>query len=162
MNVDLQPVDLRKRVTVHQQQIRPAIVVEIEKSASPTDEARIPRDAGLHADVLKLALALIPVKRFRLIGKIGAKNREQPFVQIIRRRHPHARQSLAIIVERGAPKQSLVHELPVSLIDIKDGRRLIASYVDIGETVAIKISSKNPERVIPIRLRYSALIRYVA
>jgi hypothetical protein len=41
MDVDLQLVNLRERVTIHPKQIVPAVVVEIEKFASPADETHV-------------------------------------------------------------------------------------------------------------------------
>ncbi len=83
-------------------------------------------------------------------------------MQIVRRGHAHAGQRLAVIVERRAAHQSLVHELPVSLIDVEDRRRLVARHIDVGQPVAVEIAGEHAERVIAIGLRDAAFIGDVA
>ena len=62
LNVNLQAVDLRERVTIYKEQISPAVVVEIEETASPADKTRVLTHAGFNTRILKFSLALIVVK----------------------------------------------------------------------------------------------------
>ena len=45
VDVDLETIDFREHVAVDQQQIFPAVVVEIEEAAAPADEAGVVREA---------------------------------------------------------------------------------------------------------------------
>src|SRR5258706_9892156 len=86
VDVDPQPFDLREHVPVHQQQILPSVVIEIEKPAAPADIARILRDPRRDGRVIEFAAASASIERLPLVGKIAPKNIEPPVAIVIRRR----------------------------------------------------------------------------
>src|SRR5471032_3156280 len=81
-NVDPQPLDFGEYVPVHQQNIFPAIVVEIEKAASPADKTRVARQARGNRGVVELAAAPVVIQGLALVRKIAAEN-IQPAVTVI-------------------------------------------------------------------------------
>jgi hypothetical protein len=77
-------------MSVYQQQIRPAVVIIIEKATAPAYKPRILAHSRIHRGVFKLSLSAIVVKRFQFVGEVGAKNRFHAVVRIIGRRGAHA------------------------------------------------------------------------
>src|SRR5580700_5621620 len=106
MNVDSKPVDFGERVSVDQQQIPPAIVVEIEETAPPTDVAGVARHSCRDGSVVKFAAATAAVQRLPFIGKITAENIEPPVAIVIGRCDTHSGHGLAIVVKGNAAQES--------------------------------------------------------
>src|SRR5882672_931862 len=100
MDVDLQPVHFRECVAVHQQQVFPAVVVEVEKTAAPAYIARVVRHAGGGRDVVELGRAAIAVEGLALIGKVGAKDVGLPIAAKIGGGGAHVGHGFAVFNER--------------------------------------------------------------
>src|SRR5258708_34251921 len=74
MHVETEPVHLRKGMTVHQQQSFVPVVVEIQKSASPANEACVERHAGRNSHIVEFGIAAIAIERLAFVRKIGAED----------------------------------------------------------------------------------------
>src|SRR6185312_5882909 len=74
VNVDVQILYFGEGVTVHEQQIFPAIVIEIEEAGTPADVTRISAESGFKCDVVEDSFSSIAIERFEFIGKIASKN----------------------------------------------------------------------------------------
>src|SRR5947209_4169280 len=72
MDVGVEAVDFREHVPVHNEQVLPAVVIEIEERAAPTHEASVVAKTGGECHVVKLAIAAVVVQRFMLVGEISA------------------------------------------------------------------------------------------
>ena len=119
MNVNLQAIHFRECMAIHQKKIGPSIVIKIEEPAAPADKAGIVSHTGCHCDILKISVALVVIKSFKLIGKIRSENRREPFVKVVACGDTHAGKGLSVIVQGGTTNQRLVHEFAVALIDIE-------------------------------------------
>ena len=119
VDVDLETLDLRKRVAVHQQQILPAVIVEIKKSAAPSHKTRVVRDAGGQSNIIEFRPAPVAIQRLALVGEVAAENVRSPVAVVITRSHAHARHSLAVFVESCAAQDSLLAKGSVAAVDVE-------------------------------------------
>src|SRR6185437_10681848 len=67
MNVDVQFIHFGEGMTVDQEEILPAVVVEVEKAGSPSDVASILAQTGIQRHVIEIAPAAIAVERLKLV-----------------------------------------------------------------------------------------------
>ncbi len=61
MNINSQAVYFRESVSIYQEQIFPAIVVEIKKSRAPTDVTRVVPETGIKRHIVKITFAAVAV-----------------------------------------------------------------------------------------------------
>src|SRR3954454_12416873 len=133
---------------VYQQQVRPAVVIEVKEPASPAYKASVLTQARFHADVFELALATVAVQGFQFVREVGPEDRGQPLMQVVGRRYSHAGHCFAVLVESSSAHQCLVGELSVPQIDVKNGGRLITRDIDVGQPVSVEIRCENAEGVV--------------
>src|SRR5690242_12889785 len=72
----------RINVTVANQNVRPAIVVHIEKSAAPAEKLRVPPESGGESRILERSAADVVIERRGVSRKIGFDD-VQVSVQIV-------------------------------------------------------------------------------
>ena len=106
VDVYVQPVDFREGVAVDEEQVQPAIVVEVQKAAAPADEAGVLAQAGFDRGVLKFPFTSVAIQSFQLIRKVGTKNRGSPLPKVIACRHPHAGECFAALVQSRTAQQA--------------------------------------------------------
>src|SRR5690349_11804458 len=110
-------------MAVHQNQVFPTVVVEIEKCASPADESGIVRHAGAEGGVFELGSSAVTIERLALVGKVGSKDAWEARVVIVGGRGAHARKSLAVFIQGRATEQRLFGEGPIVPVYIEKRRR---------------------------------------
>src|SRR6266702_1061615 len=69
-NHGVQSVHFRERMTVHQQQVLPAVVVKIEKAATPSHVARVVCQTGGRGHIVELPFVPVVIQRLALVGEI--------------------------------------------------------------------------------------------
>src|SRR5260370_17327646 len=61
-------------VSVHQQQVGPAIVIEVEEQGVPSEILGVESQSGGERNVVKCSISVVTIERGSVVGKIGAKN----------------------------------------------------------------------------------------
>lgn len=79
-----------------------------------------------HCDILKISVALVVIKSFKLIGKFILKIEGIPFVKVVACGDTHAEKGLSVIVQGGTTNQRR-SEFAVALIDIESAFDVAAS-----------------------------------
>ena len=112
-----QSVHLRIDVTGNRDQIKPAVVVEIDESISPLQPVqRRQRDAGLVRHIVEVPIAIVAVKRVVLVGKIRDVQRRPAGVHVIAHSNAHASLLRSILAHRGPRLQANLLEFSVTCI----------------------------------------------
>jgi hypothetical protein len=119
MNIDAQPVDLRENMSVYKEQIFPAIVVKIEKTAASADIAGVAPYPGGYGYIIEIPMPAIVIQRLAFIGNITAEHIQLSVAIIVACGNAHSGHRLAVFVERDAAQYCFFGEFPVILIDVK-------------------------------------------
>ncbi len=127
-------------VALRNQQIFPAIIVEIKKTHAPSGVCqRHPREPRLRTHVSKCAVAFVLIKRITLIGQVRNNNIWPPVVIVVRKIDSHARVGTAVNVHRNFGNQSDFFESSVAFIVVQKFHHRIIRKKQIDMTVAIII-----------------------
>ena len=110
--------DLGINVTVADENVRPAIVVHIEKAASPTQILGVGTQPCSEGGIFKVSVTEVVVKRRRISGKVRLYDIQVAVHVVIRRRESHAGPRLAIRTRAG--------------MDAADERDLFAHVMTVG------------------------------
>ena len=105
-------------MAVHQEQILPPVVVEVEKTASPSNEPGIASKPGGKCCIFKIALAHGAIQALALVGEIGAENIDASHRRCNRR--PSRPCPKALCRSHRAPRRedTLFLELAIALVDV--------------------------------------------
>ena len=109
-------------MAVADQNVGPAVIVEIEKPAAPAQELRVCAQARRECCVFKSGLAKIVIERRGVSREVGFHQVEVSVQIVIGGRNPHPRLRLAIGAQRTTRFQRDVHKFSVLLILIKGTR----------------------------------------
>src|SRR5581483_12213504 len=69
----VQTIHFREDVAVYQQQVLPAIVIEVEKTAAPTDVAGIATETCGGGHVIEVGSAAVSIQRLTLVREIRSE-----------------------------------------------------------------------------------------
>ena len=107
---------------VTDQDVWPAIVVHIKKSAAPAKVLRVRAEAGGKSCIFKIRAAEVVIKRRRVSGEISFNDIEIAVHIVISRGDSHARLRLAIGTEGASGFQRDVHKFAIFLVLIERTR----------------------------------------
>src|SRR6202162_2768339 len=148
--------DLGINVAVADQNIGPAIVVEIEEPATPSQKLRVRAQPRGERGILEVARALIVVERRGVAGEIGLDQIEVSIQIVIRRGNPHAGLRLSVRAQ-GTPRfHGDVFQRSILFFVIESAGSRVISHVNIRPTVIIKIGSEHAQSISPVRAKDSS------
>ena len=147
--------DLRVDVTVGDEDIHPAVVVEVEEVYAEAQILSVDAEAGPDAGVLETA-AVVPVKRRHLLGEVRPHDIQPAVGVVIADAGTHAGERDAILVERASGRNGDLPERPVVIIAIEQTRRTVAGDVDVGPSVVVEIGCRRSHAVRSRRLPVTA------
>ena len=93
----LEPLDLGIDVAVDEEEIEPAVVVEIDEADAPAEPARVEADAGGERAVVAEALAAVRVQRRGVAGEVGLEEIDRAVAVVVADRDAHAGLRLAVL-----------------------------------------------------------------
>src|SRR5437762_8764657 len=128
---------------VTDQDVWPAIVVHIKKSAAPAKVLRVRAEAGGKSWIFKIRAAEVVIKRRRVAREISFNDIEIAVHIVVSRGDFHARLRLAIGTEGASGFQRDVHKLAVLLVLVKRTRVGVIRNIDIGPAIVIEISGQH-------------------
>ena len=112
-------VDLRVYVAVRREDIEPAVVVHVEEAGSPAHVRMAGlRDSRGRADVREAIVAVVAVKRVRLVHEFGDEDVEPPGVVVIAEIHPHRTEFLTITAKIRTQQKPDLFEGSIMLVSI--------------------------------------------
>ena len=132
-------------MAVADQNVGPAVVVHVKKTAAPSQILGVRAQSGRESGVFKIAVAEVVIERGRVACEVGLYDIEIAVHIVIRRRNAHARLRLAVRTQRATRLQSDVYELSIFLVLVKGAGRGIVGDVDVGPAVVVEISGEDSQ-----------------
>src|SRR5450755_2015355 len=105
-------------MSVAQQDVGPAVIVEIQEPGSPSQEARVAAESGLKRDILEGPLSQVAIQTRRIPGEIRLHDVEPPVAVVVRGGNPHARLCFAVRAEGYAGFGGDVRERAVPVVAV--------------------------------------------
>jgi len=143
----LELLDFGIDVAVADENVGPAVVVHVKKTAAPAEILRVLAEAGLIGGVLEIGAAEIVVERRGVAGKIGFDEIEIAVEIVIGGGDAHAGLGLAVGAERAAGFESDVREGAVLFVLIERAGGGIVGDVNVRPAVIVEIGSEHAEAV---------------
>src|SRR5437868_11058902 len=147
----LELLDLRIDMPVANQDVRPAIVIHVKKSATPAKELGVRSQTRSKGRVLEAGAALVTIERRRIAGEVCFHDVEVAVHIVISSRNPHPRLRLAVGAERATRFNRDILKFAVLLVLIKRARGRIICYVDIRPAVVVEIRGQHLKTIRTIR-----------
>ena len=88
------------------------------------------------------------IQRLAFVGEVGSEDVEPAVAIVVGRGGAHTGERVAVVVESCSPHRRFIGEGTIAAVDVKNGRRLVAGYVDVGETVVVEVAGQYAESVI--------------
>ena len=145
-------VDLGIDVPIHQQQIRPPIVIEVEKHRSPSQIFGVEAKPSRGSHIVECSIAVVAIEGRSIVGKVRLENVKAPITVVVADRRSHARLLAPVFIERRARSYTDVGESAVAIIAIENARGAVASDINIGPAIVVEVESRNAERVVAVGL----------
>ena len=142
----------RVDVAVDEEQIRPAVVVEIEKRDAPAEVLRVEPESRGKGFIVEGAVAIVVVERGGIVGEIGFEQIEFAVTVVVGNGRAHAGLLAPVVVESGAGDDGNVAERAVVIVVVKNAGRAVARDINVRPAVVVVIKSGNAERVVPVGL----------
>src|SRR4030095_16904042 len=126
-------------MAIGDENVLPAVVVEIKKADAETEIFAVDTQTGRQAGILKRAVTIIAVQGRDLIGKICADDIEPAVAIVVADPHSHAAQGNSVFVKGASGRYRNLAEGAVTIVVIKQAWRGIARDIDIGPSIVVKV-----------------------
>ena len=145
-------IDFRIDVAIHQQQIGPAVIIEIQKHRPPAEILGVEPETGCGGCVGERAATVIFVKRGCVIRKICFEDVEMAISVVVADGRSHASLLPAIFVESSAGGHRNIRKGPIVVVAIKNAGRAVAGDENVGPAVFVEVEGGYAEGVVAVRL----------
>src|SRR5260370_2144434 len=143
----LELLDFGIDVAVADENVGLAVVVHVEKAATPAEVLSVPAEAGLKSGIFKIRAAEVAVQRRSVAGKIRFDEIEIAVEIVIGGGDAHAGLGLAIGTESAAGFDGDVRKGAIFLVLIERAGGGIVSDRDVRPAVVVEISGEDTEAV---------------
>ena len=143
----LQLVHLGIDVAVGEEDVEPAVVVEVDEPGAPAEPPRVEAEAAGERPVLAEAVPEVGVQRRRVAGEVGLDDVEGAVAIVVADADAHARLRLAVLAVGAAGADADVGERAVVVVAIERARVRIVRDVDVGPAVVVEVERADAEAV---------------
>src|SRR5229473_2372588 len=140
-----QLLDFRINMSIAEEDVRPAVIVHVEKAAAPAEILRMLAEAALVGAVLEIRAAKIVVERGRVASKICFDEIEIAVEIVIGGGDAHAGLGLAVGAESAARFQGDVYEGAVLFVLIQRAGGGVVGNVNVRPAIVVEISGEHAE-----------------
>ena len=137
--IHLCSVHLGIDVAVGDQDVEPAIVVDIDEAHTPAQQPGIHAQSRLVGAVVEGAVAEIHEEGVGIAGEIGLHNVEHAVAVVVADGNAHAGLRLAVGRVGHARLDGLILEGAVFLVHVVGGGGRVVGHVDIGPAVVVQV-----------------------
>ena len=130
-------------VAVADQDVGPAIVIEVEKAATPAQKLRVCAQSRGKGGVLKGAATEVVVERGRIAGEVCLDQVEIAIEIIVGGGDAHAGLWLAIWTEGTPGLDGDIFKSSVLFVVVKRARGGVIGNVDVGPAVVVEVGSED-------------------
>src|SRR5258708_24744143 len=143
-------------MAVADQNGRPAIVIEVEESATPAQKLRVRAQACCEGRLLEVAATEVAVERGRVAGEVRLDQVEIAIEIVVGGGDAHTSLGLAIRTERTTCLDRDVFKRSVLFIVVERARGRVIGDVNVGPAVVVEIGNKNAQAVGAVGAEYSS------
>src|SRR5262245_5796930 len=126
-------------MAIGDENVLPAVVVEVKKTDAETEIFTVDTQTGRQAGILKRSVTIIAVQRSDLIGKICADDIEPAIAIVVANPYSHAGQGNSVFVKGAAGGYGDFTECAVMIVAIQQAWGGIARDIDIRPSVVVKV-----------------------
>ncbi len=153
--------DLRIHVSVGEEDVEPAVVVEVGEAGAPPQPPRVHAEPGVERPVLAEAVAAVRVERRGVAGEVRLDDVERAVAVEVADADAHARLRLAVLAERALGADADVLERAVAAVPEQRARVRVVRHVDVRPPVIVEVERRDAEAVGAARLQDAGLLRDV-
>src|SRR5271156_6000807 len=106
-------------MSVRHENIRPTVVIEVEKAGAPTDKARVHPNTAMKCHVVKGAVSAIVVKRARVLLEIRLYQVEKTVSVIVTGVRSHAALLSAVLVVGHPAERAGLRKGPIAVVVVE-------------------------------------------
>src|ERR1017187_5092994 len=135
--------DLRIHTSGYKEDVRQAIVIEVDDASAPTGEENFDAEFCLQSLIVEIAGAIVLVQHLCIFGKVGLENIQMAVQIVVADTDSHPRLFLSFIAQGYATLYALLFESAVVLIDEQEAGSRVASHIYVGPTVLVEVRCHN-------------------
>ncbi len=155
----MKAVDLGIYMSVDQEKILPAIVVEIDKRISPPHIASgALRNSRSNRDIGKSQVPVIAIEGGILVVKVRNQQRHAPSMQKVAQGNSHIGLGSAVGVERHTGRKTDIHEFFRAIPPIKIGRLAVVCDQKIQFAVMVKVRPDRRQAIAVLRITHARFL----
>src|SRR6266849_6624216 len=139
-------------VTVGQEQIGPAVVVNIEKHDAPAKILRVQAETGGESFVVERGVAIVVVESRGIVGKICLEQIEPAIAIVVRDGGAHAGLLAPVIIKRRARNNGDVRESAVVIVMVENAGGAVARDINVRPAVVVIVERGNTEGIMTVGL----------
>ena len=143
----LQLVHLGIDVAVGEEDVEPAVVVEVDEPGAPAEPSRVEAEAAGERPVLAEAVTEVGVQRRRVAGEVRLDDVEGAVAIVVADADAHAGLRLAVLAVGAAGADADVRERAVVVVAIERARVRIVRHVDVGPAIVVEVERADAEAV---------------
>ena len=153
---------LRINVSVDLENVWPAVVVIVDRSAAPADVAIVDPDAGRKRHIAEGSVPVIAIEIASVVRKVRLENIKPAVAVVIGNRYPHASLLMTVFAVSTTGHHRDVSERPVVIVVIQDAWLRVHSDIDIGPAIVVKIVRNGCNGISRTRFQNSCLLGHVS
>lgn len=139
------------KMPVSHEDIRPAVMIEIDESDSPAHQVWVGAEPGRERHITEGTIAVVVIKIGRVVGEVRLGDIEVSIVVAVRNGNPHSSLSFTVAAVRHTCHKCLVRERAVVIIVVKDARSGITGHVKIRPAVVVIINAGCTQSIVFVR-----------
>src|SRR5262249_5849592 len=132
-------------------------LIDIKEADAPANEPGVDAETARIRLIDEISVPVIVMERGCLPDVVGLDNIDPAVVVIIARRHPHAALLLTVGPVRYPARDRGLAERTVVIVAIEQTGAGIASYIEVGPAVIVKVGRDYAEVVVQVRQFHSRL-----
>ena len=145
--VQLAARKLSVHVAVRDEDVLPAVVVDVDEVDAEADVLPVDAQPGPEARDLERARSVIAVERGHLFGEVRAHDVEPAIGIVVSDADAHPGERDAALVERASGLERHLAERPVVIVAVQLARRRVARDVDVRPAVVVEIRRRRAHAV---------------
>ena len=154
-------VDLRINVPVDLKNVRPAIIVVVDKPAAPRHIAAVHTNAGSKGDIAEGSIAIVVIKVAGVVREVGFEDVEPAVAVVVRYRNAHARLLVAAIAVSAIRHHRDIGKRAVVVVLKQNAWLGIHGNIDIRPAIVIEVIGDRSDGVARPGLQNAGLLRDV-
>src|SRR5689334_2118703 len=139
-------------MSIHQEQVRPAVVIEIKKHCTPPEILRVGAETGGKSHVRKRAVSVVVVESGGVVGKVRFENVRTSIAIVVGNGGAHARLFAPVLIEGNSAEDGCIGKSAVTVIVVKNAGSAVAGDIDIRPAVVVVVQSRDAETIVARRM----------